>query len=109
MVTEQILIVVRIAPLPLRFVPTAPRKAHGRQSDMAKITVSQSVDPNTMVLDIHEEHRTRISLLLTRSQIEELCDQCRAILGEAPTVPLPGPKLAIFPPAILSEMKVQLP
>src|SRR5208283_683270 len=50
MVTEQILIVVRIAPLPLRFVPTAPRKAHGRKSDMADLETCEAEHNDRLVV-----------------------------------------------------------
>jgi hypothetical protein len=70
------------------------------------IDISPSVDPNTFVFDIHEEHRTRISVLVTRAEVESLCDKLRALLSDPPTVMLPSPKLAIFPTPEPQPMKV---
>lgn len=73
---------------------------------MRRITISQSVDPNTFVLDIHEEHRTRISLLISRAQGIELCDKLRTLLSDPPTAVIAGPKLALFPTPEAQAMKV---
>lgn len=73
------------------------------------INVSQSVDPNTFVVDIHEQFRTRISLLITRAELEALCDKARALLGDPPTVVIPSATLAVFPKPEDQPMKVGIP
>lgn len=72
------------------------------------ITISQSVDPNTLVLDIHEEHRTRVSMLISRADAEALCDQLRTVLGDSPTAVIPGPGLSVFPKPKDRPMKVRI-
>ena len=72
------------------------------------INISQSVDPNTLVLDIHENYRTRTSVLLSRAEAIALCDQLRVLLGDSPTVPIPDAKLAVFPTPEAQPMKVQI-
>lgn len=70
------------------------------------ITISQSVDPNTFVFEIHEEHRTRMSALLSRAEIESLCDKIRALLNDPVIDIIPGPKMSIFPNPQDQPMKV---
>lgn len=70
------------------------------------INISQSVDPNTFVFEIHEEHRTRLSVLMSRAEVEAICDKTRVLLSDSPMVPIPGPKLAIFPTPEEEPMKV---
>ena len=71
-----------------------------------QINISQSVDPNTLVLDIHEAHRTRTSVLISRAEGEALCNRLRELLSDPPTVLIPGPKLAVFPTPAEQPMKV---
>lgn len=62
-----------------------------------QITVSQSVCHNTFVFEIHEQYRTRLSVLMSRTEAIALCDKLRALLSDPPVVPIEGPKLTIFP------------
>jgi hypothetical protein len=70
------------------------------------INLSQSVDPNTFVFEIHEERHTRLSVLMSRAEVEALCDKARALLGDPVTVVIPGPKLAVFPTPEEQPMKL---
>lgn len=70
------------------------------------INIAQSVDPNTFVFEIHEQYRTRLSVLMSRAEVESLCDKARSLLSDPPIVPIPGPKLAIFPAPEKQPMKV---
>lgn len=72
------------------------------------ISISQSVDPNTMVLEIHEMYRTRVSLLLSRSECVTLCDKLRTLLSDPPTVVIEGPKLTLFPSPKEASFKVRI-
>lgn len=71
-----------------------------------KITVSRSICPNTMVFEVHEMNRSRLTLLMNRTEAESLCDRLRELLDDPPTVLIPGPKLSIFPAPEEVPMKV---
>ena len=73
---------------------------------MSRVNLSQSVDPNTFVFEIHEAHHLRVTLLMSRAEVEGLCDKARVLLGDPPTVVIPGPKLALFPAPEDQPMKM---